>query len=332
MKKILITGASGFIGSFLVKEALSLGYEVYAGVRSTSSRKYLTDSKIKFIELPLSDPQKLTEEFRRLKNQQIRFDFVIHNAGITKAKSVKDFFTVNYQYTQNLVNALISSNCIPEKFIYISSLAAFGPGKDTNPIRHTDIPKPITSYGESKLNTEKFLQSLRDFPFLIIRPAAVYGPRDHEFYVLYKVLNRGFEPYIGSRDQLLSFVYVTDLAKAVFKALESKFYSRAYFISDGVVYTTRLFNEAAKKHLNKKTISIVIPSSFIKPIAWTVENISSLLGTTATFNRERAKEFEAINWSCEIEPLRNDLDFSAEFNLETGMRETIGWYKKEGWL
>ncbi len=332
MKKILITGASGFIGSFLVKEALGQGYEVHAGVRSTSSRKYLSDSRIKFVELDFHDPEKLTEQFRHLKNQQVRFDFVIHNAGITKARSVKDFFTVNYQYTKNLVSALISSNSITGKFIYISSLTAYGPGKDSSPIKHTDAPQPITSYGESKLHAEKYLQSLKDFPYLIIRPAAVYGPHDHEFYVLYKVLNRGIEPYIGSRNQLLSFIYVSDLAKAVFKALESQFYSRAYFISDGAVYTTRSFNEAAKRNLHKKTIRVVIPASFIKPIAFSIEKISSLLGTTATFNRERAKEFEAINWSCEIAPLKNDLNFSPEYNLESGMRETISWYKKEHWL
>jgi nucleoside-diphosphate-sugar epimerase len=158
MKKVLITGASGFIGSFLVKEALDRGYEVYAGVRPTSSRQYLDDSRIKFIELHFVDTEKLIDQLLTLKQHGTQFDYVIHNAGITKAKTIHDFFTVNCRYTCNLADALVAAHCVPAKFVYISSLAAFGPRSDQTPIRHSDIPQPITSYGRSKLDTEKYLQ------------------------------------------------------------------------------------------------------------------------------------------------------------------------------
>ncbi len=332
MKKVLITGASGFIGSFLVEEALHRGYEVYAGIRSSSSKKYLTDQRIRFFDIDFSDKEKLKRQLADFKAKHGRFDYIVHSAGITKAKTNAEFQKVNFHYTQNLVNSLIAADCIPEKFIFISSLAAFGPGASRKPIKHTDMPKPITSYGESKLNAEKYLQSLNDFPYLIIRPAAVYGPRDHEFYVLYKVINRRIIPYVSLKNQLLSFVYVTDLTKAVFDAIESRIYRKAYFVSDGIIYTVFGFNETIRQHLKKRAASVVIPAAIAKPIAFSVEKLSALFGKVATFNRERLKEYEAFNWTCDIAPLRNDLNFDPDYDLERGMFETIKWYKKEGWL
>src|SRR5947207_10984211 len=128
MKKILITGASGFIGSSLIEEGLRRGYEVYAGIRKTSSRNYLSDQRIKFFELDFSDASKLEKQVKEFSDAHGQFDFVIHNAGITKAKQISDYFTVNFQYTKHLVDALNESGNTPEKFVYMSSLAAIGPG------------------------------------------------------------------------------------------------------------------------------------------------------------------------------------------------------------
>src|ERR1035437_5969967 len=124
MKKILITGSSGFIGSFLVEEALKKNYEVYAGIRKTSSIEYLSDPRIKFIELDFSDINSLNKKIAEAPY----FDFVIHNAGLTKAFKKQDYFISNYQYTRNIIDVLISQKRTPEKFIYMSSLAAYGPG------------------------------------------------------------------------------------------------------------------------------------------------------------------------------------------------------------
>ena len=124
MKKILITGASGFIGSFLVEEALNRNYEVYAGIRKSSNREYLLDSRIKFLELDFSNVDSLNKKISAAPY----FDFIIHNAGLTKASKLKDYFTTNYEFTKNIIDVLISQNRVPKKFIYMSSLAAYGPG------------------------------------------------------------------------------------------------------------------------------------------------------------------------------------------------------------
>ncbi|MCX6290139.1 MAG: NAD(P)-dependent oxidoreductase, partial [Bacteroidetes bacterium] len=211
MKKILITGASGFIGSSLIEEGLKRGYEMHAGVRKSSSRKYLADERIRFFELDFTDEKKLEQQFSDFSKANGKFDFIIHNAGLTKAKKIQDYFTVNSVYTKNFVDALMASGNVPSKFIYMSSLAAFGPGVTQDPIRHTDEPRPVTSYGKSKLESENYLRSLNDFPYIIIRPTAVYGPRDRDVYILLKMLKSNVEAYIGFGKQVLSFVYVKDL-------------------------------------------------------------------------------------------------------------------------
>ncbi len=332
MKKILITGASGFIGSSLIEEALKRGYEVYAGVRKSSSRKYLADERIKFFELDFTDSQKLKDQISDFSSKHGKFDYVIHNAGITKAKAIQDFFTVNSQYTKNFVDGLISSNNVPEKFVYMSSLAAHGPGTTQNPIKQTDEQKPVTSYGRSKLESENYLRSLNGFPYIIIRPTAVYGPRDKDIFILLKMLNKHVEAYIGFGKQVLSFVFVKDLVSAIFLAMESPLKQKDYFVSDGSIYDSKEFNIIAKKHLGKKTISVTVPTAVVRPIAFVTETIASIFGNIATLNRERVNEFEARNWSVDTTPLKDEIGFRAAYDLDRGLKETIDWYKANGWL
>ncbi|MCX6291004.1 MAG: NAD(P)-dependent oxidoreductase, partial [Bacteroidetes bacterium] len=311
---------------------LKRGYEMHAGVRKSSSRKYLADERIRFFELDFTDEKKLEQQFSDFSKANGKFDFIIHNAGLTKAKKIRDYFTVNSVYTKNFIDALIASGSAPSKFIYMSSLAAFGPGVTQDPIRHNDNPRPVTSYGKSKLESENYLRSLNGFPFIIIRPTAVYGPRDKDVYILLKMLKSNVEAYIGFGKQVLSFVYVKDLVRAIFMTLESSHYQKEYFVSDGAVYDSKMFNAIAKKHLNKKTISVTIPTSVVRPIAFATETIAALFGNIATLNRERLKEFEARNWSVDSTPLQDEIGFRAEYDLERGLKETIDWYKANGWL
>ena len=124
MKKILITGASGFIGGFLVKEALARGYEVWAGVRSSSSREYLQDERIRFIDLKYTDPAALTEQLATFGREQGAWDYVIHNAGLTKTLDKRNFYRVNAENTHNLIEALAAAVCKPKKFLLMSSLSS----------------------------------------------------------------------------------------------------------------------------------------------------------------------------------------------------------------
>jgi dihydroflavonol-4-reductase len=334
MGNILITGASGFIGSFLVEEGLKRDYTVYAGIRRSSSRVYLQDPRIRFLEMDFSSPEKIIDTLETCKNKGISFRYIIHGAGITKARKKEDYYRVNVLNTRNFTEALVRTGMIPEKFIYISSLAAFGPGNPETmaPVLHSDIPNPIELYGKSKLEAEKYFFTLESFPWLIFRPTGVYGPREKDYYIFFKTINRGLETYIGSKKQVLTFIYVRDLVRLIFDALPSPVVRKAYFVSDGREYDTQTFAAITKRILGKKTVRITVPASVVKRLATGLETMYSLWGTVPTLNKDKYNVLSSCNWRCEVEPLQHDFGFTAEYDLEKGVKETIDWYKKEHWL
>lgn len=334
MASILVTGASGFIGSFLVEEGLKHSFEVFAGIRKSSSRKYLQDPAIRFVEFDFSTKEKVVETLLACNSENIRFDYIIHNAGLTKVKRKEDYYNVNCGNTRNFVEALIETRMVPEKFIFISSLAAFGPGNPVTgePVRLTDEPKPIELYGKSKLDAEKYITSLKNFPWLIFRPTGVYGPREKDYYVFFQTINRGLEPYIGFKKQILTFIYVRDLVRLVFLAIASSHVNKAWFVSDGKEYPSEMFADITKKALGKRTFRFTVPLFLVRTIAVVGENVASLWGTIPTLNTDKYNVLRSTNWRCEVTPLEQDFGFKAEYDLEKGVAETLDWYKKEKWL
>ena len=327
--KILVTGASGFIGSFIVAEGIDRGYEIYAGIRSTSSRKYLPEG-IKTAELSLDNKERLKSELIVLG----RFDYIIHNAGVTKCKDKTDFDKVNYYYTRNFIEALIETDTIPDKFLFVSSMAAFGPGdpKTLEQVNLSDTPKPDTLYGISKLKAEEFIVSQKDFPYLFLRPTGVYGPRERDYFVFLKTVNNHLEPAMGTKKQYLTFVYVTDLVKAMYLALESEFLQKAWFVSDGKEYDNREYAAIVKKHLSRWALYLPVPLFLVKAIAYSLDTLGGWFGISPTLNKDKYKIMRATNWKCEVEPLQRDLGFKTEYDLDKGIEACVEWYRKEKWL
>ena len=327
--KILVTGANGFIGSFMVSEGLSRGYEVFAGVRNTSSRKYLPEG-VQTVDLSLDDKERLKKELSALG----RFDYIVHNAGVTKCNCPTDFDKVNYGYTRNFVEALMESGTTPRKFLFVSSMAAFGPGdpKTLEPVCLSDTPKPDTLYGKSKLKAEQFIAAQKDFPYLFLRPTGVYGPREKDYFVFLKTVNNRLEPAMGTKKQYLTFVYVTDLVRAIFLALESPFLQKAWFVSDGRVYDNREYAAIVKKHLNRRALYLPVPLFLVKAISYMLDTVCGWFGVSPTLNKDKYKIMRATNWKCEIEPLQRDLGFEAEYDLDRGIEACVEWYRKEKWL
>lgn len=334
MERVLITGSSGFIGSFLVQEALERNFEVYAGIRSSSSKKYLQDDRINFVTMDFSNPQKLQSQLVELKKEKGKFDYIVHNAGTTKAKNDQEYYLVNGQYTKNFVEALQEAEMVPVKFIYISSLAAYGPGNETDfePITNKHAPHPVTAYGRSKLESEKYLISLTNFPFIILRPTAVYGPRDKDLFMVFKMINNHFEIFLGSSEQRLTFIYVKDMARAVFLAIQSKIINQGYFVTDGKNYRIKTFTHLIKRKLGKRTLSLRLPIPLVKSAAFLMEKIYGFSGEIPAFNRERISELTALNWTCETQSFNRDMEFEAYYDLEKGVSETVDWYKQENWI
>ncbi len=334
MKKILITGASGFIGSFLVEEALIRGYRVYAAIRKSSNKMYLTDARINFFTINLDNKKQLVDDFIKFRQEGILFDYVIHNAGVTKVIKKSDFETVNFQYTKNLVEALIEAECIPEKFIYLSSLGAYGPGNEItwDPIKESDMPCPQSLYGKSKYNAEQFIKEQNLLTYIIIRPTGVYGPRDTDYFSFIKTINLSIEPYIGSLNKLLSFVYVKDLTRIIFIALQSRVINKSYFVTDGKTYTSKEFAQIVKKALSKKTIKFIVPKVFVRIISLGAEKLSLLFNEPSVLNADKYITLTAGNWSCDSSQAEQDFSFKAEYDLVSGITETIKWYKKNKWI
>lgn len=334
-KKVLVTGASGFIGSFLVEGGLERGMQTWAGVRRTSSRKYLQDNRIRFAELNFGDKLKLKEQLAVHKQEHEGWDYIIHCAGVTKCLHKEDFDKGNYQATVNFVEALYELDMVPERFIYISSLSIFGPIHEENylPISECDEAQPNTAYGESKLKSEKYLQSLSDFPYVIYRPTGVYGPRERDYFLMAQSIKQHVDFAAGFKRQDITFIYVKDLVQAVYLGVMPEALRRAYFVSDGQVYESRTFSELIQQELgNPWVLRIKCPLAILKVISSIAEFGAKCMGKTSTLNRDKYNIMKQRNWRCDISPLVTELGFHPEYPLDRGVKEIIVWYKKEGWL
>ncbi|MFY7964064.1 MAG: NAD-dependent epimerase/dehydratase family protein [Chitinophagaceae bacterium] len=330
-KNVLVTGASGFIGSFIIEEAIKKNYQTIAAIRKSSSKKYLSNPQLNFIDLDLSKDEDLDKSLQKFIKEFGSLDYVIHTAGVTKSINKSDFDDVNFYNTKRFVEALQRNNLVPEKFVFISSLASYGAGADSTPIKANKQQQPLTEYGKSKLKAENYLRSIPNFPSITVNPTAVYGPRDKDFFVLLKSISNHVEVYINNDKQLLSFVHVNDLVDAIFIAMESSAFNQNLIVSDLENYTSRQFNDLVKKALNVKTVSIIIPAFIASFFAVFAEAIGHIKGKTPLLNRERLKEFKAKNWSVDATPIAA-LGYKPKYKLEEGLMNAISWYKKEGWI
>jgi nucleoside-diphosphate-sugar epimerase len=344
--KILITGASGFIGSFIVEEALRRGFETWAAVRRSSSRKYLQDDRIHFIELDLSSQEVLEAQLKGMA-----FDYVVHAAGATKCLHKQDFFRINTEGTKNLVNALVSLQMPLKRFVFISSLSIMGAIREQQPyeeIRETDEAKPNTAYGKSKLAAEQYLstlnsqlipeqssptRSLSTFPYIVLRPTGVYGPRERDYFTQIQSIKNHTDFAVGFQRQDITFVYVTDVVEAVFLALEKGETGRAYFLSDGEVYQSSEFSDLVHEALGRPWwIRIKAPIWLLRIITWCGDWWGRLTGKMSVLNNDKFNILRQRNWRCDITPARKELGFEPKVKLAEGVRRSIEWYQENKWL
>lgn len=329
-KSILITGASGFVGRFLVETAVKKGFHVWAGLRHSSSPAVLALEGVEAVYLDYSSTDSLLTSLQALAQSQQPPTYVIHTAGLTKTCSKKQFEEVNNQYTQRLVQALEASALDIHKFVFLSSLAAVGPG-DANSMRPLDAshrPQPESAYGVSKRRAETYILSQCKLPAIILRPTGVYGPREWDYYQVYKSIKMGIEFYVGSKAQGISFVHVHDLAALCLHVLASPIAGKAYFVSDLEHYTTLQFNQMLKTALNKKTLQLVVPKGIIRVLAWLTEKGACLFGKAPTLNTQKYYEISARNWYCDSSPLVHDFNYKPLYTLTEGLQHTLKWYKE----
>ncbi len=335
-KRILITGASGFIGRFLVQEALRRGYKVWAGIRAGSSREYLQDKSVRFIDLKYGNRETLIRQVSNIASEIGPWHYVIHNAGITKSVKYDDFFKVNAENTHALIEALGAADCKPEKFLLMSSLGSYGPIKEHSfgPICVDDKQQPDNFYGKSKYEAEQFVKSQCYFPYVILCPTGVYGPGEKDYLLAIKSLKNGFDFKVGFKPQKITFIYVKDLISVVFLALENKkAANKTYLVADGETYTAGEFTKLVKQILSKKYVLNMHVPLWLCFLACTCSEFAGkILNRPTTLNKDKYKILKQRNWMCDIRPLVEDLNFTPQYNLEKGLKETIAYNNEKGLL
>lgn len=330
--KVLIIGAGGFIGGFIAAEALRRGYEVTAGVRASTGRRFLADPRLKFVILDYDSPQAMAEALAAAAPEG-GWDWLVYNLGATKCTDFADFNRINVQYLRHVVEALRLSSTMPHRFLYMSSLSAIGRGDERTyePIDGRIIPHPDTRYGVSKIKAETFLESTSDVPWTILRPTGVYGPHEQDYLMMIKSIERHFDFGVGLRRQLLTFIYVEDLAAAVFDALASgRTLRRKYIIAEPRAYTQSEFRRMAAAELG---VSWVIPVKLPLWAVYVASAVAEKVGVArmkpSTLNRDKYRIMRQRNWNCSVAEAQADFGFAPRVDLREGLRRTVEAYRKE---
>lgn len=324
-QRVLITGGSGFLGYHIINAAVKKNFEVFAAVRKSSNTEHLKGLPVQFVQLDYESESSLKQVL-----EENKIDYIIHSAGVTKANTEEEYNHINAAYTINLAKAAAGLNGQVKKMVLISSLAAIGPLETTEGvITEEKPPMPVTAYGRSKLKAETGLAGT-NIPFAVLRPTAIYGPRDKDLYLIASSLSKGIDAYIGNIPQQLSFVHAADVAVASVNALEKG--NGFYNITDGNVYNRYAFADTIKRLLNKKALRLHIPLVIVKPALFFVEAISRMKKKAPVVSREKLNELNAKNWICDISKAKRELNFSPAYNLQGGLKDTIDWYKENKWL
>jgi UDP-glucose 4-epimerase len=326
-QKLLITGASGFLGYHLIEAALAKGLDVTAGVRQKSRVDHLANFQIRYTFLDFGNRQRLLQEL-----EEGGYDYIIHAAGATKAASQKEYDKANAESTEVLAQAAKVALPLLKKLVFVSSLAAIGPLNDLDgAITEETLPHPVTAYGRSKLLAEHKL-SAQPTPWLVLRPTAIYGPRDKDIFIILRMISRGWEPYIGRDPQRLSFVYVKDLADLSVHALFSDVTHQAYNVTDGRSYDRFELADIVKGYFHRKALKFFVPVPLVRLIAAGLEKLYERRKAAPALNREKLQEITAPNWICRTDRVRAELGFLPDYDLKNGLEETLEWYLREGWL
>jgi 2-alkyl-3-oxoalkanoate reductase len=326
--KVLVTGGSGFLGSHVAEQFSAAGHTVVALVRKSSNRKFLsTLSRVELAEGSVEDRASIDRAMAGV-------DAVIHSAGLVKARTEAEFFSCNTEGTVNLLESALAHAPNLRRFVHISSLEACGPSLDGRPVP-LDQEQPVTTYGRSKLAAEKAVLARKDrLPVAILRPAAIYGPRDVEFLEAFRAARRRQYPVIGDGTMLGCYTYGPDCAKACLQAvLEHVPSGNVYFVDDGEPLSmARAWGELVHEVLDTRPLlRFGVPFPLFRLASYGVEAYGKVRGKAVMLTREKVSMLRH-NWICESEKTRADLKWAPEVSFREGLERTAKWYTENGWL
>jgi len=327
--KVLVTGASGFLGSHVAEQLVGKGHDVVALVRRSSDTKFLeTLPRVTLARGAVEDAASVRAAMKGIEG-------VVHSAGLVKARNEQEFFEVNVGGTKNLLEAAIAEGPSLKRFVFVSSLAAVGPSDDGQPVLGDREPRPVTHYGRSKLEGERAVIAEKDrLPVVVIRPPMIYGPRDNESFAFFQSVSRRFLPYLGDGKNTLSVIYATDAANACVRALEAEIPSgRRYFVDDGKVYVWRDMLEDIERALGARAlVRFSVPFSLLRGAALASEKLGQITGKAVMLTRDKVNELTAPHWVCDSSDAQRELGWSPEVTWPEGTRRAVAWYRENGWL
>ncbi len=328
-----MTGGTGFVGSHLVEELLRRGYdEVRCLVRSRP--KWLQPLDITPVRGDLSDIDVLWEALRDV-------DIVYHVAGRTRAESWEAFYDANVRATLNLMGAIKTVRPGLDRVLVTSSLAAVG--RCAEGVATEDTPlEPISRYGRSKAQMEEALRDTHNMtasyqetlPITVVRPPAVYGPRDRDILTFFQAVNKGICPVVGGgAEAALSLVHARDLACGMADVAEAPAAEgETYFIGSARAYSWNEVKDATLAALDSWAVTLPIPGPLIGAVGAAAEWWGRLTGSYPPLNREKAREIRHACTICAIDKVQRDVGYQQQIPLDEGIRETIAWYRDHDWL
>ncbi len=323
--KIAVTGATGFIGSHLVEALVGGGHEVTCLARSPEKARELSALPVRFVFGSLDSIPALA----CLVESQ---DVVVHAAGLTKAPTAQEYIRVNVGGTENLLSVIRGDGADLKRFVFFSSSEAMGPSPGGLPLTEDIDPRPFSAYGRSKVLAEKCLVSLSGrVPVTVIRPPTVYGPRDKDLAILFRLVGKGLLPLVFP-PPAYSVVYVKNLVAGICRAIERpQEGTRSYFFTDGPASSWLDFGEMIARALHRRTLKLRVPLFAVRAFALAAGLLNSLTGNSGILSREKIQEM-CGSWVVSDERARRELDYRPAFSTEQGITETASWYKSQGWL
>lgn len=320
-KKVLLTGASGFVGTNILSKLLLKHYQVWA--LGYKNKIQINDENIKPIYCSLQNIEELQDKIPK------QLDYIIHCAGLTKANNLENYYTVNTEGTKKLLLFCIKNQILPEHFIYISSIAAVGPQNTLKEADENFIPNPIKGYGDSKLLAEEIIKKYsKFFNWTIIRPPFIFGPYDYDTLNLFRMVKYGVKIYIGSK--YFSFIYVEDLADAVVKILgNSKTFGQVFCFAYEKYTSQKEFLHTIATFVNPNARFIRVHPTFLR---WLISIIHYSFPEKAPINRIKFNEIKQDYWLCASAKIKNMLGLIASTPLHKAVEKTYNWYKTHNLL
>jgi len=326
--KIFLTGASGFVGSHVLDALLAAHHEVSILLQRTSNTRFISRhvAEVTVHYGSLDDVSLLTKAMCGV-------EAVIHCAGKIKALHSSDFYRVNQAGTGNVVLAANACRESVRYLVFISSLSVSGPGVLGGPAEETAEPRPVSVYGQSKWLGEVEVRQHCSVPWTILRPAAVYGPRDTEFLALFQKVKRRVMPLVSGAKRSLNMVYGPDVAAAVLCSLMHEGSAGGtYHVAAEPPCTDEEFMGEIAGQLRSRPLRLPIPRSVLYLACVIQELLSRVTGRPNILSRQKLSELLAPGWVCSTDRIRQDLGFTAPTSLKEGVGLTLEWYRREGWL